>query len=128
MIEANRQATTSDRLTQVLSYGTLLLLLYLVFLILTPFLIPLAWSAVLAIFFYPVYRKLQRRFSSTWASLLCTLGVTLLLIMPVLLVLLYAAREAIDVITRIRETLSLGGSVVPPDLANSIRNHLPHAM
>src|SRR5260221_6978804 len=45
-------ASTSDRLTTVLSYGALLLLIYLVFRIVEPFLVPLAWSAVLAGFFY----------------------------------------------------------------------------
>ena len=64
MNEANRNTTTSDRLTTVLSYGTLLLLGYLVFLIVAPFLVPLAWSAVLAIFFYPVYQWLQKRMSA----------------------------------------------------------------
>ena len=96
MIEANRPTTTSDRLTQLLSYGTLLLLIYLVFMILTPFLVPLAWSAVLAIFFYPLYRKLQKRFSMSVAATLCTIGVTLLLIIPVLMVFAYAAKEAVD--------------------------------
>src|SRR5271166_4876902 len=63
MTQANRNTTTSDRLTTVLAYGALLLLGYLVFLIAAPFLVPLAWSAVLAIFFYPVYLKLEKRFS-----------------------------------------------------------------
>jgi len=43
--------TTSERLTNVLSYGALLLLGYVVYLIFEPFLVPLTWSAVLAIFF-----------------------------------------------------------------------------
>jgi len=60
-------------LTTVLSYGALLLLGYLVFQILAPFAKPLAWSAVLAIFFYPVYAKLLRKSSPTWAAVLCTL-------------------------------------------------------
>ena len=37
--------TTSDRLTTVLSYGALLLLGYASFVIIEPFLVPLAWSA-----------------------------------------------------------------------------------
>jgi len=127
MTQANRNTTTSDRLTTVLSYGALLLLGYLVFLITSPFLIPLAWSAVLAIFFYPAYQQVERRFSSTWAAALCTIGVTLLLIVPALMVLLYAAREAIEASARIRETLSSGGSLVPLNLANSLRNHLPES-
>ena len=127
MTQANRITTTSDRLTTVLSYGALLLLGFLVFLITSPFLVPLAWSAILAIFFYPIYKGLARRSSPIGAALLCTLGVTLLLIVPVLLVLLYAAREAIGASAHIRETLSAGGSIVPMHFANSIHQHLPES-
>ena len=74
--------STSDRLTTVLSYGTLLLLIYLVYRITEPFLIPLAWSAVLAIFFYPVYERIGTRMKPTPAALVSTLGVTLVLIVP----------------------------------------------
>jgi predicted PurR-regulated permease PerM len=125
MTPANRITTTSDRLTTVLSYGALLLLGYLVFLITSPFLIPLAWSAILAIFFYPIYQRLERHSSPNKAATLCTLGVTLLLIVPVLFVLLYAAREAVEAAGRLRETISAGGTLVPPQLANTIRNHVP---
>jgi predicted PurR-regulated permease PerM len=124
----NRNTTTSDRLTTVLSYGALLLLGYLVFLIAAPFLIPLAWSAVLAIFFYPIYLHLEKRFSPTWAAVICTLGVTFLLIGPVLTVMLYAAREAIAASAGVRETLSTNGTGVMQDFFNGIRRHLPQSM
>ena len=101
--------TTSGRLTTVLSYGAILLLGYLVFLIAEPFLEPLAWSAVLAIFFYPIHEKIVRRMSPTWAALTSTLGVTLLLIVPALLVLVLTAREALEASTRIQNALALHG-------------------
>src|SRR5271170_339296 len=72
--------TTSDRLATVLSYGALLLLGYLVFRIFEPFLVPLAWSAVLAIFFYPLYERLASRMGPGRAALVSTLAVTFLLI------------------------------------------------
>jgi predicted PurR-regulated permease PerM len=128
MIEPNRNATTSDRLTTVLSYGALLLLGYLVFLITAPFMIPLAWSAVLAIFFYPVYLQLLRRFSPLWAATWCTLGVTFLLIVPVLLVMLYAAREAIDASAGFRESLGANGSGAGQEILDFIAKHLPRSM
>ena len=128
MNEANRITTTSDRLTTVLSYGTLLLLGYLVFLIVAPFLVPLAWSAVLAIFFYPVYLWLQRRMSATWAAVLCTVGVTLVLIVPVMLVLLYAGREAVDSAARIRAIVQGGGVTGTASFADLIRRHLPDSL
>lgn len=128
MIEANRPTTTSDRLTQVLSYGTLLLLIYLVFLILTPFLVPLAWSAVLAIFFYPLYRKLQKRFGMSVAATLCTIGVTLLLIIPVLMVFAYAAKEAVEASTQFQGMLSDSNRVMPVHAVNWVRDHLPDSL
>ncbi|MGB2666979.1 MAG: AI-2E family transporter [Candidatus Acidiferrum sp.] len=112
----------------MLSYGALLLLGYLVFLITAPFLIPLAWSAVLAIFFYPIYLQLERRFSPTWAAVLCTFGVTFLLIVPVLTVMLYAAREAIEASVGVRENLSANGTGAIQDFFDSLRRHLPESL
>jgi predicted PurR-regulated permease PerM len=106
---SERPATTSDRLTTVLSYGALLLLGYLVFEIFAPFLVPLAWSAVLAIFFYPLYERLEKRIKPTWAALVSTLGVTLLLIVPTLVVLVYTARETLDAVGTVQKALSVQG-------------------
>jgi predicted PurR-regulated permease PerM len=128
MTLANPNPTTSDRLTTVLSYGALLLLGYLVFRITEPFFVPLAWSAVLAIFFYPVYEWLDRRFSPTWAAVLCTLGVTFLLIVPVLMVLLYATREAIDASASVRETLAANGAGKAHEVFAALRRHLPESL
>ncbi|HVP45654.1 MAG TPA: AI-2E family transporter [Bryobacteraceae bacterium] len=125
MTQANRNTLTSDRLTTVLSYGALILLGYLVFLVVFPFILPLAWSGVLAIFFYPVYEFLRRRYSANWSAGICTLGVTGLLIVPVLLILLYATREAVEASATVREALASGKSVMPHDLAISVLNHLP---
>jgi predicted PurR-regulated permease PerM len=103
--------TTSDRLTTVLSYGALLLLGYVVYLILTPFLVPLAWSAVLAIFFYPLHQRIARRLRPGLAALVSTAGVTLLLIVPALVVLAFTAREALDATARLQKALILHGQV-----------------
>ena len=127
MTEANRNTSTSDRLTTVLSYGALVVLGYLLFLIIEPFAAPLAWSGIFGIFFYPVYERLEKRFTPTTAALLCAAGVTLLLILPVLFVLLYAAREAIDASARIHSFLSEGGTP-PTAMADWIRQHLPRSI
>jgi predicted PurR-regulated permease PerM len=127
MIPTYRTASTTDRLTTVLSYGALLLLGYLVFLILSPFLRPLAWSAVLAIFFYPIFLRLQKRMGRSKAAIVSTLGVTMLLIVPVLLVLMYATREAIDASARIQAMVSDGRSLVPSNAMSWVRGHLPES-
>lgn len=90
-------ATTSDRLTTVLSYGVLLLLIYLVFRIYEPFLAALGWAAILVIFFYPMYEQLTRRFSARRAAVFSTLAVTILLIVPAILVTTLFVREAVSI-------------------------------
>lgn len=117
--------TTSDQLTTVLSYGALLLLGYLVFLIVEPFLVPLAWSAVLAIFFYPLHGWIARRLGPTPAGLVSTLGVTLLLIVPALVVLSYTAREAIDATAGLQSTLKNPQQALPTHAVAWFRNQLP---
>ena len=119
--------TTSDRLTTVLSYGALLLLIYLVFRIVEPFLEPLAWSAVLAIIFYPVHQWIMRRLRPNGAALVSTLGVTLLLIAPALAVLVYTAREALDATARVQATLMDPEKALPTHALAWIRHQLPQA-
>lgn len=90
-------ATTSDRLTTVLSYGVLLLLIYFVFRIYEPFLTALGWAAVLVIFFHPMHQRLARRFSPTQAAIVSTLTVTILLIAPAIVVTTLFVREAVSI-------------------------------
>jgi predicted PurR-regulated permease PerM len=101
--------TTSSQLTTVLSYGAILLLGYFVFLIVEPFLVPLAWSAVLAIFFYPLHEKVLRKMKPTAAAMTSTLGVTLLLIVPALLVLVLTAREALVATAQLQNQMAVHG-------------------
>lgn len=75
----------SDRLKNVLFYGILLLLGYLVYRIFQPFFEPLAWAGVLVVVFYPVQRFLEARWGGRRAAYASTLAVTLMLIVPVLL-------------------------------------------
>src|SRR5215470_3469685 len=128
MKPADSNPTTGDRLTTVLSYGALLLLGYLVFRISAPFLIPLAWSAILAIFFFPWFVFLRKRTSANKAAALCTLCVTLVLILPVLFVMLYAGREALEISARIRTAISSGGVAASTDFLEQFRHHLPASL
>ena len=117
--------STSDRLTTVLSYGTLLLLIYLVFRITEPFLVPLAWSAVLAIFFYPLHERIEKRLKPTQAALLSTVLVTIVLIVPAIVVLVLATRQAIDATARIQSALMDPDKELPMHAVAWIRGHLP---
>jgi predicted PurR-regulated permease PerM len=113
--------TTSDRLTNVLSYGALLLLGYVVYLIFEPFLVPLTWSAVLAIFFYPVHERLARRLKPNYAAMMSTVGVTVLLIAPTLVVLSYTAKQAIDATARLQTALMNPERELPAEVVARVR-------
>ncbi len=124
--------TTSDRLTTVLSYGALLLLGYLVFRIVAPFFGPLAWSAVLAIFFYPLYERLTKHMNPTRAALVSTLAVTFLLIVPALFILYYTARQGLDASTRLQAALLARGQGSEQGIMTGAegwtRDHLPASL
>lgn len=122
------RTSTSDRLTTVLSYGALLLLGYAAYLILAPFLVPLAWSAIFAIFFFPLHKKLLRRFRPTLAALISTLLVTLLLIVPALLVLWHTTKEALDAATRLQGALLKPDAALPAHVLEWVRSQLPQSM
>jgi predicted PurR-regulated permease PerM len=118
-------ATTSDRLTTVLSYGVLLLLIYVVFRIYEPFLAALGWAAILVIFFYPMHHRFLRRFSASRAAVLSTLVVTFLLIVPAILVTTLFIREAFSVSRGMEHTLLVQQA---PMLAKSwawLAQHVP---
>src|SRR5882724_9861585 len=98
-------ATTSDRLTTLLSYGILLLLIYLVFRICEPFLAALGWAAILVIFFYPMHHRLTRKLSDSRAALLSTVTVTILLIVPAILVTTLFVRQALSISRGVQHSL-----------------------
>jgi predicted PurR-regulated permease PerM len=122
------KTTTSERVTTVLSYGAILLLGYLVYRIVEPFLVPLAWSAVLAIFFYPLHEWLCRRLSPNRAAIVSAISVTVLLVVPAILVLLYTAREALVASAKIQTALTDPDKALPTHAINWIRDRLPEEL
>lgn len=97
--------TTSDRLTTLLSYGVLLLLIYLVFRIYEPFLAALGWAAILVIFFYPMHHWIAYRFPANRAAVFSTLAVTILLIVPAIFVTTLFVREAVAISRGVHSTI-----------------------
>jgi predicted PurR-regulated permease PerM len=78
--------TDRQRVNVLFFYGAVLLLGWLFFRIIEPFLAEIAWAAVLAICFQPAHARLARRFGPSRAALLSTLIVTALLVIPGILV------------------------------------------
>lgn len=102
------EATSQKRLGTALFYGIVIILAYLVYLVFAPFLVALAWAAVLVIFSYPVYERLARRWKPTMAALATTAGVTLILIVPTILVMAAFVRQAVDAVQSIQVGVAAG--------------------
>ncbi len=119
--------TTSDRLATVLSYGALLLLGFLVYRIATPFLVPLAWAGILTIFFYPMHERIGRKVSITTASLLSTLAVTIVLVVPALFVLVLTAREGLQASAAVQKLMLDLDKRLPAQVMHAVKYVLPGA-
>ena len=99
---------SGDRLAIALAWVGLAALLYLVFLVVDPFLTPLGWAGVLAIIFYPIYERLERRWGAGRAAAATTVAATLLVVGPVFLVMTAFIREALDAATDFQRAFAEG--------------------
>ena len=90
----NPLARERDRVATVFFYGIVLLLGYVFLRMLIPFLAPLGWAAVLAIFVYPWHERLVPQHGNARAAALSTIVVTLLIVGPGLVILTAFAQES----------------------------------
>lgn len=107
-MSASAETTLQKRLGGLLFYGLVLLLAYFIYLIFTPFFVPIAWAAVLVVVSYPAYEWLMRRMPATSAALVSTLGVTLILIVPAVLVMIAFVRQGVEAVQSIQFSIAAG--------------------
>ena len=88
------KGTTQKRLGSLFFYGIVLLVVYLAYRVAEPFLVPLAWAAVLAVVTYPVYRWLAARRGKNFSAFASTAAVTLVIIVPAIFVLIAFVQQA----------------------------------
>jgi predicted PurR-regulated permease PerM len=97
-----------ERLSAAFFYAAVALLVWLVFLIVRPFLEPLGWAAVLAILLAPWHSRLAARWGPTRAAIAETAGVTLGLVVPGVLLSIYFIREGIQAAQGLQELVASG--------------------
>jgi predicted PurR-regulated permease PerM len=102
------ELNAQKRLGAALFYGIVILLAYLAYLIFEPFLSSLAWAGVLVVVSYPAYDWLARRWGATTAAVAATVGVTLILIVPTLLVMASFVRQGVDAVQQIQLQVANG--------------------
>src|SRR6202171_2552131 len=107
----NRRAMAKragDRFGVVLFYGVILLLIYLVYRVFEPFLVPLGWAAVFAVIFHSLNERLEKKWGRKMSASLSTAGVTLILIVPALLLMILFVREGIDATRDMQASMAAG--------------------
>lgn len=98
-----------NRFSNVLFYGVVLGLGYLVFRVFQPFFSPLAWAVVLGVIFYSLNKQFERKWGRTQSAAAITSGVTVILIVPVLLLTALFVREGIAAARNIQIVMAGGG-------------------
>src|SRR5579863_3160262 len=101
--------SSENKFSNVLFYGVVLCLAYLVFRVFQPFLAPLGWAAVFGVIFYSLHKRFERKWGRTPSAVLITLGVTLILIVPALLLAVMFVREGIAAARDIQTAMTGGG-------------------
>jgi predicted PurR-regulated permease PerM len=104
----NIDRNSQKRLGALLFYAIVILLAYLVFRIVAPFLVSLAWAAVLVVVSYPIYEWLHRRSPATTAAVICTCGVTLVLIVPAVFAGIAFVKQGVDAVQSIQFKIEAG--------------------
>ena len=102
------EATSEKRVGAVLFYCVLALLGYFVFLIFAPFLAPMAWAGILVVFFFSWHKRVERRMGETWAAVMSTVAVTLILVVPLILVGIAFVKQAIEMASTLQHGVAEG--------------------
>jgi predicted PurR-regulated permease PerM len=138
-VDSSRQ----ERLSTALFYAIMILLGYLAYRIFELFLSSLCWAAILVVLTYPVFNRLRQPAQPGRAAIVTTLGVTLLLIVPMILMLNSFVREAVGAVHSVRLGVELGRyawvnrlwedlqkrfpGLIPSDLGSAVNNYAEQA-
>ncbi len=87
-----------DRFAHLLFYVLIALIGYLAYVVLSPFLTPLAWATVFAMTFNPMFKDMSPRLGPNGAALTTTLIVAVLIVAPAVMLVSVLAREVPQVV------------------------------
>jgi predicted PurR-regulated permease PerM len=90
-----------ERSTTLLFYGCVLLLGYLLYQLIEPFLRPLAWAVIFAAFFHSRHHRLERRFGRSTAASISTAAVAVIVVVPFVLLVMAFIQEATHTLTSV---------------------------
>jgi predicted PurR-regulated permease PerM len=118
---------TRERFSQLVFYALIILIGYLTYLVMSPFLASLAWAAVFAVMFHRVHLELAPRIGPSRAALASTLMAAVLIVAPAAMLVSVIAREVPQAVAYLQ-----GVSQTAPDRIQRIwtvvRRHSPAAL
>ncbi len=122
----SRLVQRREQVAGLLFFVLVFALAYAMFRIFIPFLEPLAWAAVLVVFFYPLHRRLQSRLGRpVGAALLSTFLVTVILIVPTFFLASAFVREGVQAAHSLQEKIEGGRFGAPEHWREWIVRHAP---
>ena len=86
----------------MLFYGIVIVIAYLMFLVFQPFLAPLAWAVVIVVISYPLTRRFAVKSAAPSPALVITMGVSLILIVPTVLVMAAFVKQGVEAIQHVQ--------------------------
>jgi predicted PurR-regulated permease PerM len=117
----------ADPFGVALTWGGLAFLLYLVYLVVSPFLFPLGWASVFAILFYPWHARIVRHWGHGRAAAATTILVAVLLIAPMVMLVTSFAQEALQAVASVQDAMAGGGSSRIDAIWRGLQARLPQA-
>ena len=105
----------------LVAYTFLLLFLYLLYIIVSPFLAALGWAAVIVIATYPIYKRLFKLFRTkpTISAVIMTVFVFLIIVIPATLLVGTLVRE----VTHAQQVISQWSDTQPAVTLDRVLNH-----
>ena len=107
------ETTDRERIAHLIYYAAVLLVGYLAFQVVQPFLVPLGWAGVLTVCMYPVQARLVPRIGRSWAAGVNTILVVVLLVVPVWLIVRALVSEGTQAFAAVQSAV---GSAPPERL------------
>jgi predicted PurR-regulated permease PerM len=89
---------TRERFSQLVFYALIILIGYLTYLVISPFLASLAWATVFAVMFHRVHKELTPRIGPGRSALASTLMAAVLIVGPAVMLVSVIAREVPEVV------------------------------
>jgi predicted PurR-regulated permease PerM len=98
----------AEHFSTAITWASLLLVMYLLVLVLQPFLIPLGWACVLSVLIYPAFARLSRRVGPGRAAGISTIASAVVLIVPAIVLTKTFVTEMVGIAQSLQASFANG--------------------